>query len=56
MLKCSHATVYDIIVCKRMLIRSHMVIYVKGTLGIRRVRSKYTDIRRCTLCYTQRPK
>jgi len=31
-----------------MLIRSH-------TLGIRRVRSKYAEIRRCTLCYTQRP-
>jgi len=31
-----------------MLIRSH-------TLGIRRVRSKYADIRRCKLCYTQRP-
>ena len=40
---------------ERMLIRSHTLIYVRVTLGIRRVRSKYADIRRCTLLYTQRP-
>ena len=42
-LKCSHTTAYDISVCQRMIIRSHTQIYVRGTLGIRRVR-----------CYTQR--
>jgi len=36
------------------LIRSQTLLYVRGTLGIRCVRSKYADIRRCTLCYTQR--
>jgi len=29
--------------------------HVRGTLGIRRVRSKYAAIHRCTLFYTQRP-
>jgi len=30
-------------------------IYVRSTLGIRRVRSEYAELRRRTLCYTQRP-
>jgi len=55
-LKCTHTTAYGISSCERMLIRSQTLIYVRGTLGIRRVRSEYADIRRCTLCYTQRPK
>ena len=37
---------------------SHSLIYVRDTLGIRRVRSTNADIhvhvRRCTFCYTQR--
>jgi len=40
-------------VCSYAPMRSHTQIYVRGTLGIRRVCSKYADIRRCTLCYTQ---
>ena len=28
---------------------------VTGVLGIHGVRAKYADIRRCTLCYMQRP-
>jgi len=55
-LKCSHITAHGIGVCERMLIRSQTLIFVRGTLCIRRVRSEYADIRRCTLCYTQRPK
>jgi len=41
---------------QRMISRSHTLIYVRGTLGIRHVRSKYADIhvRRCTLFYMQR--
>ena len=52
--KVIHITAYGISVCERMLIRSHMLIYVRGTLGIRRVRSEYADIRLCTgtLYYT----
>jgi len=45
---------YDINVYERMLIRLHTLVYVRGTLGIRRVCSTYADIHRCTLCYTQR--
>jgi len=54
-LKCSHTTAYGISVCERMLIRSQTLIYVRGTLGIRSVRSEYADIRRCMFCYTQIP-
>jgi len=57
-LKCSHTIAYDIIVCERSLyvrIRSQPLIYVRGTLSIRCVRFGYADIRRCTLCYPQRP-
>jgi len=36
-------------------IRPQTLIYVADMLGIRRVRSEYADIHRCTLCYTQRP-
>ena len=32
--------------------RSHVLICIRGKLG---KRPKYADIRRCTLCYTQRP-
>ena len=32
----------------------HTLIYDWGTLGIRRVRSKFADIHRCTLFNTQR--
>ena len=41
---------------QQMVSRSHTLIYVRGTLGIRRVRSKYADIHvpRCTLFYMQR--
>jgi len=42
-------------VCSYARIRSKMLIYVRGTLGIRRVLSEYAAIRQCTLCYTQRP-
>jgi len=35
-------------------VRSQTLIYVRSTLGIRRVRSKYAEIPRRTLCYTQR--
>jgi len=48
-LKWSHTTAYGISV------RSQTLIYVRTTLGILRVRSEYADIRRRTLCYTQRP-
>jgi len=34
---------------------SSFINYVRGALGIRGVRAKYADIRRCTLCYTLRP-
>jgi len=34
-------------------IRSYTQIYVRGTLGIRRVRSSYAGIRRCTLLYAE---
>jgi len=46
---------YDINVRQRMITRSHTQIYVRGTLGIRRVpvRSKFADIRRCTLLYAE---
>ena len=54
-LKCSHTSANGISVYERMLISSQTLIYVRGTLGIRRVRSEYADIRRCALCYTQRP-
>jgi len=37
-----------------MLIRSHTQIYVRDTFGIRRVRSKISDIHQCRL-YAQRP-
>ena len=53
--KCSHSTAYGINVCEYTLIRSHKLIYVRCTLGIRHVRFKYACIRRCTLFYTQRP-
>ena len=36
-------------------VRSHVLIYIRGKLGIRGVRPKYAEIRRYTLCYTQRP-
>ena len=36
-----------------MIIRSHARIYVRGTLGIRRVRSPYADKRLCTLLYAE---
>jgi len=52
-LKCSHTTAYDISVCQRMTIRSYTQIYVMGTLGIRRVRSSYAGIRRCTSLYAE---
>ena len=52
-LKCSHTTAYDISVCQRMIIRSYTQIYVRSTLGIRRVRSSYAGIRRCTLLYAE---
>jgi len=52
-LKCSHTTAYVISVCQRMIIRPHTQIYVRDTLGIRRVRSSYADIRRCTLLYAE---
>jgi len=59
MLQHFNTTAYGINVCERMLIyariRSQKLIYVRDTLGIRRVRSEYADIRLCTLCYTQRP-
>ena len=44
-------------VCSYAHIRSQTLkyMYVRGTLGIRSVRSYYADIRRCTLCYSQRP-
>jgi len=42
-------------VCSYARILSQTLIYVRRTVGIRRVRSEYADIRRCTLCYTQRP-
>ena len=41
-------------VCSYAPIRSHTQLYVRGTLGICRVRSIPADIRRCTSCYTQR--
>jgi len=53
MFKCSHTTAYDISVCQRMIIRSYTQEYVRGTLGIRRVRSSYAGIRRCTLLYAE---
>jgi len=53
LLKCSHTTAYGISVCQRMIIRSHTQTYVRGRLGIRRVRSSYADIRRCTLLYAE---
>jgi len=40
-------------VCQRMTIRSHTLIYVRGTLDIRRVRYSYDDIRRCTVLYAE---
>jgi len=40
-------------VCSYVRIRSQTPIYGMGTLGIRRIRSSYADIRLCTLCYTQ---
>jgi len=52
-LKCSHTTAYGIRVCLRMIIRSHTQIYVRGTLGIRRVSSLYAGIH-SVRCYTQR--
>jgi len=55
MLKCSHTTVYGISVCEHMLIHWQTLIYVRGMLGICRVRSEYADIRQCMLCYMQRP-
>jgi len=48
-LKFSYTTAYDISVCHRMILRSQTQIYVRGTLGIRRVRSSYADMRRYTL-------
>ena len=44
----SHYSVWH----QRMIIRSHTQIYVSGTLGIRRVRSLYADIR-CTSLYAE---
>ena len=38
-----------------MLIRLHMLIYVRDTFGIRRVRFKNAGIRRCMFFYKQRP-
>jgi len=52
-LKCSHTTAYSISVCQRMVIRSYTQIYGRGTLGIRRVRSSYAGILRCTLLYAE---
>jgi len=52
-IKCSHTTAYDISVCQRIIIRSYTQIYVRGTLGIRRVRSSYAGIRRFTLLYAE---
>ena len=43
-------------VCSCARIRLQTLINVRSTLGIRLVRSEYADIRRRTLCYTQRPK
>ena len=40
--------------CERMLIRSHMLVYVWCMLGICSVHSIYADIPWCTLCYKQR--
>jgi len=51
--KCSHTTAYDISGCQRMIIRSYTQIYVRGTLGIRRVRSSYAAIRQCTFLYAE---
>ena len=53
LLKYSHTTAYGISVCQRMIIRSHTQTNVRGRLGIRRVRSSYADIRRCTLLYAE---
>jgi len=47
--KCSHTTAYDINVCRSILICWHTLIYVRGTLGIRCVRSTYADLCRWTL-------
>ena len=46
LLQCSHTTAYDISVCQRMVIRSHTQIYLRCTLGMRRVhvRSQYSDM------------
>jgi len=52
-LKCRHTTAYGISVCQRMIIHSHTQIYVRDTLDIRRVRSSYASIRRCTLLYVE---
>jgi len=46
--KCNHATAYNII-------SRHTLKYVRCTLCIPRVRSKYASISRCTLCYAQKP-
>jgi len=42
-------------VCSYAGIRWQTLIYIRGTLGICCVRSEYTDIRRCTFCYMQKP-
>ena len=42
----SYTTAYSIVVCERIVMRFHKLIYVNGTLGIHLVRSKYADIRR----------
>ena len=60
-LQCSYTTAYIMAkayasVCSYARIRWQMLICVRGTLGIRRVRSKYADKRRCKVCFTQRPK
>jgi len=57
MLQHFNTTAYVINVCERMLIyariRSQKLIYVRDTLGIRRVRSEYADIRLCVVLYAE---
>ena len=40
--------IYKLVALKR-IASTHTLIYVRDTLGIRRVRSEYADIRRCSL-------
>jgi len=50
----SHTIAYGINICGFMLIHLHMLIYVRGALGICHVYSTYADTHWCMLCYTQK--